>query len=440
MAGIARGAELVFFSADRAYQAGQAQICERVGFDVFADFRDGVAGCDQFFLRGRIDSVKAGRQRRRATDPHVDFFRARGPDHLDDFAAGRSTDDGIIDEDHALPGQQLSNRIQFHLHTKVPNRRFRLDECAADVVVTNQSEGEWNAGLLRISNRRGYPGVGNRHDEIGIDRTFLGENPSHQVTAGLNRASEHDAVRTREINVLENTFGKPRCVQRLDGPQFLTADVNDFARLHLAKVSCADEIERAGLRSKHVGAVHFPDRQRTEAVRIAHPDQRIFGQQQKRKGPLNLCQRLGQRIQEVMGLRSRQKVKNDFTVAGGLEDGSLPFEFLTQADGIDQVPVVNERNCSVGAFHNDRLRITFAALAGRGITRMTDGVRALELRENILVIDVGDIAHRLVRVHLIAVRRRHTSAFLAAVLQSIKAEICHSGRVGMIRDPKDSTH
>lgn len=67
----------------------QTQIGEAIGGDVFADFFGGVTGGDQLFFSRRIDTVKARRDNRRGTDPHMHFLGAGMPQHLHNFSTGR---------------------------------------------------------------------------------------------------------------------------------------------------------------------------------------------------------------------------------------------------------------------------------------------------------------------------------------------------------------
>ena len=72
----------------------------------------------------------------------MDFRGASRPDHLYDFPACRSADEGVIDEDHALSFQQVPHWIELHFDTEMPDRLARFNECSANVVVANQAEGE----------------------------------------------------------------------------------------------------------------------------------------------------------------------------------------------------------------------------------------------------------------------------------------------------------
>ena len=54
-------------------------------------------------------------------------------------------------------------------------------------------------------------------------------------------------------------------------------DHHDLAVIHLADEFRADDVQRAGLRSKHVSPVELAQHQRAQAKRIARADQLFVG-------------------------------------------------------------------------------------------------------------------------------------------------------------------
>src|SRR5262245_6749544 len=71
---------------------------------------------------------------------------------------------------------------------------------------------------------------------------------------------------------------------------------------------------------------------------------------------------------------------------------------------------------------------------------MADRVLSFQSLENIFGKHIGNVAHGLVREHLVAVRGGNASALLTPVLQRVQAQMRHSRGVRMIRDTKDSAH
>src|SRR5207302_8513733 len=94
---------------DRAAQGRQRNVAQRISAKEFADFLGRVGRGDQLFARGRVHAVVAGRNRRRATDAHVNFFRADFTDHADDFAAGSAAHNGVVDKYYTLTFDQAAN-------------------------------------------------------------------------------------------------------------------------------------------------------------------------------------------------------------------------------------------------------------------------------------------------------------------------------------------
>src|SRR5215471_4175282 len=370
----------------------------------------------------------------------MNFFRAGGAHHLYDFPARRAADDGIVDQDHALSGQQFADGVELHLDAEVPDLRFWFDEGSADVVITDQSESEWNSRFLRIANRRRNAGVRNGDNQIGFDWIFLSQDPPHLIAASLDRPTEHHAVGPREINVLEDALREARRVKGFDGFQLFAADLDNFSRFDFTHIRGADEIEGTAFGCEHIRAVEFPDIQRPEAVRIADTDERIFGEKQQREDALNLRERFAERPEYIDGFGSCQKVEDDFAVARRLENRAVFLEPFAQRKRIDQIPVVDERNGAVTAVDDNGLSVAFVTVAGGGVSRVADSVYAFELVDDIFGENVRDIAHRFMSMDLVAVRRRNARAFLASVLQSVQSQVRHLRCVGMIRDPKDSAH
>src|SRR5690349_13421667 len=133
--------------ADRALQAFEAQVAERVRADEVGNLFDAEVRADQLFARRRVDAIEAGRDGRRTTDADVDFARAGPPHYLPDLLRGRAAHDRIVNQPDPLPFDQVAHGIELHLDAEVAYGLFRLDEGAPDVVVAHQAEAELRARL-----------------------------------------------------------------------------------------------------------------------------------------------------------------------------------------------------------------------------------------------------------------------------------------------------
>ena len=67
------------------------------------------------------------------------FFRA-GLAQIDHArACGCSADNRVVHDDDALSRDRFPNQIQFHPHIEIANQLTRLQESAADVMVSHKS-------------------------------------------------------------------------------------------------------------------------------------------------------------------------------------------------------------------------------------------------------------------------------------------------------------
>src|SRR5215469_1882568 len=118
---IAGRTKLVFGIADRLLKAGKREVAEGIGAEVFANLLRSVGRSNEFFARGRVHAVVAGRNRGRATDAHMNLFGTRLAHHAHEFATGGAAYDGVVYKDDALSGDEFAHGIQFELHAEIAN-------------------------------------------------------------------------------------------------------------------------------------------------------------------------------------------------------------------------------------------------------------------------------------------------------------------------------
>ena len=94
-------------------------------------------------------------------------------------ARGCSPDDRIIDHDDAFPFDGFLDQVEFHPHIEVANELARLEKGAPDVVVADKGVLVGNVELVREPERGIVPGVGHRHDDVGVDRKSSRQLASH---------------------------------------------------------------------------------------------------------------------------------------------------------------------------------------------------------------------------------------------------------------------
>ena len=189
-------------------EADQREVGQRVGLDVVADLFEVFVGGDEVLFARGIDAIEAGGDGWRAGDAQVDFSRAGGPHHANDFAACSPANDGVIDEDDAFAFQQGARGIELHPDAKVADSLRRLDERPAHIVVADEAEVERNPGFSRITQRGSHARVRHRHHEICRNRRLAGELAPHLFPRGLHPSPEHLGVRPRKVDVLEDARGR----------------------------------------------------------------------------------------------------------------------------------------------------------------------------------------------------------------------------------------
>ena len=182
-----------------------------------------------------------------AGDAQVDFLGAGGPHHLHDFFRSGAAHDGIVHQHHALAHQQISNRIEFHLHAETADALFGLDEGAAHIVIADQAEFEGNAAGLGITQGGAHAAVGHGHHEIRRHRMAPRQPAPHLAPGGHDAAVKHIGIGPREIDVLERAGLGLHLGSRKSGLHTRAPHDDQLARLDLPHVIRAQQIKRAGL-------------------------------------------------------------------------------------------------------------------------------------------------------------------------------------------------
>ena len=170
----------------------------------------------------------------------MDFGCAGAADHAHDLAAGGAAHDGIVQQDHALAFEQGAHRVQFQLDSEIAHGLARLDKSASDIVVADQPEAQRKSALRGISNRGGNAGVGHGNDNVGFRRGFARQLSSETFPAFLHGPTEHHAIGTREIHVLEDAARLGRRWGIETGGNARRADDDQFPRFYITLEGGAD--------------------------------------------------------------------------------------------------------------------------------------------------------------------------------------------------------
>src|SRR5216684_3384869 len=434
VARIAGSAELAFGVAQGLLQAGEGEIAERVRADKLAGFLRRVRRRDQLFARGRVHAVIARRNRRRATDAHVHFARARFAHHAHDLAAGGAADNGVVHQHDAPAREQFPHGIQLQLDAEIADGLRRLDESAADVVVADQPHAERNSRAEGKSDRRRHAGVRHRHDDVRGGGMLFRQQLPERLAAVVHRAAKNRAVGPREIDVLENAVLMRLFRREMDGLDPRARNAHHLAGLDLADIFRAEQIEGAGFRSHHPHRTQPPDIERAEAARIADGVKLVEREEQERVRAFHLVERVADGPGEIPRCAAGNQMDDDFRVAGGLEDRAAMLELAPPVAGIGEIAVVAERELAFVAVNQDGLAIVQRSVSGGGIPRMTYRGIARKLGNHVGLEDFFDFAHGAVRVQVHAVARDDARRFLAAMLQRVQAKVSELGCLGMAED------
>src|SRR2546427_3946143 len=189
-----------------ARQTLETEIRDAVGVEILPDFFERMGGRNQLGPPGRIDAVEARRDGWWTADPHMHLAGARAANHAHDLAAGCTAHDRIVHEHNALAFEDTPDGIQFHPDAEVADRLLRLDERPPDIMISNQAHAHRHAALFGEADGGTHARIGNRHDDVGIHRSFPGKPPSEVGSDFIDAFAEDIAVGPREIDVLEDAL------------------------------------------------------------------------------------------------------------------------------------------------------------------------------------------------------------------------------------------
>src|SRR4051794_9198546 len=132
-------AVLAGVAVDRLVDARHREVGERVGLELVGDLLDRAVVGDHLLAGRHVDAVVAGVAGRRGPGPPGPLAGAGLAQHADDLARGVSPHDRVVDDDEALAGNDLRQRVELHPQPVFAQLLARLDEGSRHVAVLDQA-------------------------------------------------------------------------------------------------------------------------------------------------------------------------------------------------------------------------------------------------------------------------------------------------------------
>jgi len=265
--------------------------------------------------------------------------------------------------------------------------------------------------------------IRDRHDDVGRDAALARQLGADALARVVDRDALDHRVRPAEVDVLEHAEALARGTpEGLGRAHAGLVDHDEFARLHLALVVGADDVERAGLRGEDPSVVEAAEDQRAHAQRIAHADDLVLRDGDEREGAFHLVEG-GDQPRLDVAMRARHEVVDDLGVGRRLEEAALADQHAAQEGRVGQVAVVAEREAAEVELGEERLDVAQDGLAGGGVAVVPDREPARQRLDHALRAEVvADLAERAMAVELPAVRRDDPARLLPAMLERVQAE------------------
>ena len=105
-----------------------------------------------------------------------------------------------------------------------------------------------------------------------------------------------------------------------------------------------------------------------------------------------------------------------FGIAVGLKNRTLAFQLITETFGVNQVPIVRDRNLTAGIAEHQRLGVQKSTVSGCCVTDMSDGLIPFEFQVFITGKDFTDQPLSASGMDGLSVGNTDAGAFLATML------------------------
>src|SRR6476620_8807921 len=409
-------------AADRLVDALHREIGQRVGVDLLGDLVDRALVGDHLLAGRHVDAVVAGVADRRRRDPQVDLRGAGVAQHADDLAGGVAADDRVVDDDQALAGDYLRQRVELQPQAVFAQLLAGLDEGPGDVAVLDQTVVPRQPGSAREPGGSGVARVRHRDHQVGLDRRLAPEDLAHPPARLLQDLALQAAVGAGEVDVLKDAAGAAVGLHHLAGLQPALGQADHLAGVDLAHQFGADDVEGAALGGDDEAVTEAAEAERPDPVRVAEGDDRPLGHHHGRVGALQPRHRVGDRVLDHLPVVGGEQRGHDLRVRGAAELEAALLQLAPELDRVGQVAVVGEGDLAA-VVAPDRLRVLPGAAARGRVADVADRHVAFQRTQLLLVEDLGDeagLAHR--RDHP-ALTGGDPGRLLAPVLQRVEPEV-----------------
>src|SRR4051794_39861859 len=166
--------------------------------------------------------------------------------HADDLFRRGAAHQRVVDQDDALAFDRGAVGRMLHAHAEFAHALGRLDEGAADIVISDDPEFERHTGKLTVAKGGRHAGIRHRHHDVDFDMALARKLRAEGFSDVVDRAAADDGVRPREVDIFEDAGPWRLRRERLVAVRAGLVEYDDFAGLDVAGIFCADHVGRAG--------------------------------------------------------------------------------------------------------------------------------------------------------------------------------------------------
>ena len=173
-------------------------------------------------------------------------------------------------------------------------------------------------------------------------------------------------------------------------------------------------------------------------ARVPRRNDPVLEQQQHAVRTLQVIQHVPQRIVLPLMRRLGQQMDNHFRIAGRLEDVAKVLVFAAKQRGVDQIPIVSDRDLTAGKAKKQWLAVAVGTATGRRVTDMPDRLGASDSLQSTPIEDLVDQAQARAAQQRLTVGRDDTRRLLPAVLLGVQAQLRQENGIVLTPDAEQT--